>query len=436
MAIGVALVLCSVLAIISTVQGGGKTLVLLDSPGIKESHSIFFNSLQDRGFDLTFKTADDPGLKLANYGEYIYEHLVLFCPSVEEFGGQIAEGSITEFIDSGGNVLVAANSDIGEPIRELGTECGVDFDEEGTAVIDHLSYDVSDEGLHTLVVADPANLIASPTMVGTKRSLPILFSGVGMTADTDNPLVLDVLHGGSSSYSHNPTKDVTDYPHAVGTNTLLVAALQARNNARVVFSGSLDMFSDKFFQASVQKAAPGSSKSDRSGNQDLALALSGWVFKEQGVLRVQRVSHHLVNEKSTPAAYTVEDQVEYNIWIDILVDGKWKPFSATDVQLEFVRIDPFVRTKLTGKNGKFSTQFKLPDVYGVFQFKVDYNRIGYTHLYSTTQVSVRPWEHTQFERFIPSAFPYYASSFSMMFGLFLFSLIFLHHREDTKSKKE
>ena len=31
--------------------------------------------------------------------------------------------------------------------------------------------------------------------------------------------------------------------------------------------------------------------------------------------------------------------------------------------------------------------FKLPDVYGVFQFKVDYNRIGYTHLFSTTQVS-------------------------------------------------
>ena len=81
-----------------------------------------------------------------------------------------------------------------------------------------------------------------------------------MTADPDNPLVLDVLHGSSSSYSHHPTKDVADYPHAVGTNTLLVAALQARNNARVVFTGSLDMFSDKFFQASVQKAAQGSAK--------------------------------------------------------------------------------------------------------------------------------------------------------------------------------
>lgn len=35
----------------------------------------------------------------------------------------------------------------GEPIRELGTECGVEFDEEGTQVIDHLNYDVSDDGL-------------------------------------------------------------------------------------------------------------------------------------------------------------------------------------------------------------------------------------------------------------------------------------------------
>lgn len=120
--------------------------------------------------------------------------------------------------------------------------------------------------------------------------------------------------------------------------------------------------------------------------------------------------------------------------------------------------------------GKYSVQFKLPDVYGVFQFKVDYNRLGYTHLYSSTQVrfiihfktfciylssqhfhsdlprlliftdsfvipqvSVRPLQHTQYERFIPSAFPYYASAFSMMAGLFVFSFVFLHMREKEKS---
>lgn len=48
------------------------------------------------------------------------------------------------------------------------------------------------------------------------------------------------------------------YPHAVGKNTLLIAGLQARNNARVVFSGSLDFFSDAFFNSAVQKATPGS----------------------------------------------------------------------------------------------------------------------------------------------------------------------------------
>lgn len=37
-------------------------------------------------------------------------------------------------------------------------------------------------------------------------------------------------------------------------------------------------------------------------------------------------------------------------------------------------------------DGIFQTQFKLPDVYGVYQFRVDYNRMGFTHLFSTTQV--------------------------------------------------
>lgn len=39
-------------------------------------------------------------------------------------------------------------------------------------------------------------------------------------------------------------------------------------------------------------------------------------------------------------------------------------------------------------DGLFVAKFKLPDVYGVFQFKVEYNRIGYTYLHSKTQVTV------------------------------------------------
>ncbi len=49
----------------------------------------------------------------------------------------------------------------------------------------------------------------------------------------------------------------SEYPHAVGSQTLLIAAIQARNNARAVFFGSLDFFSDEFFTSSVQKAPGG-----------------------------------------------------------------------------------------------------------------------------------------------------------------------------------
>jgi len=214
-----------------------------------------------------------------------------------------------------------------------------------------------------------------------------------------------------------------------------VSGLQARNNARVLFCGSIDFFSDEFFTSSVQNAL-GGQRFEKSGNQDLANALSQWVFKERGVLRVGEVEHHEHGETKPPQAYTVTDDVEFSVEIEELRNGKWVSFEGTDVQLEFVRIDPFVRTTLKRKGGKFYARFKVPDVYGVYQFRVDYNRIGYTHLFSTTQVSVRPLQHTQYERFIPSAYPYYVSSFSMMAGVFIFSLVFLHFKEDAKDKTD
>lgn len=181
----------------------------------------------------------------------------------------------------------------------------------------------------------------------------------------------------------------------------------------------------------------GGKKYEKSGNEVVADAMAKWVFKESGVIRVSSVNHQKIGEKEPPAAYTVMDDVVYTINIEQLSGDKWIPYEANDLQLEFVRIDPFVRTKLQRlANGRYEARFRIPDVYGVYQFKVDYNRIGITHLYSTTQVSVRPLQHTQYERFIPSAFPYYVSAFSMMGGVFLFSFVFLHYKEDGKSKAE
>ena len=418
-------------------KSGKKTLVLLENLSVKDTHSVFFSDLSSRGHQLVFKLADDSNLALSKYGEYLYDNLIIFAPSVEEFGGSVDLPALTDFVDNGGNILVAASSEIGDILRDFAMEIGVEPDERETSVIDHLNYDTNDNGDHTLVVVDTGNLINAPLIVDSPSS-PILYQGVGMIADPENTLVLELLNGYTTTYSYNPTEAIVDYPHAVGTGTLLVAGLQARNNARVVFSGSISLFSNEFFASSVEKALPGSKKYSKSGNRAFVTAMSEWVFREKGILRIGDVKHHIQGEKESPVAYTVMDNVNYYIEIDELVGGKWTPYMASDVQLEFFRIDPFVRTFLNKTaNGKaFYAEFVLPDVYGVFQFKVEYDRLGYTRLFSTTQVSVRPLQHTQYERFIGSAYPYYISAFSMMIGVVLFSFVYLHFRDPIERSKK
>lgn len=317
----------------------------------------------------------------------MYQNLIIFAPSVEEFGGAISPEAIAQFIDDGGNVLVAGSSQSGEGIRELASECGFEIDEENAAVIDHLNYDsLLDTGDHTTIVASPKNLINSEIIVGSKNVKPLLYRGTGILADRENPLVLPLLTADSTAYSYIPDAPIKEYPHAVGKGTILIAALQARNNARVVFSGSLYFFSDDALLSSVKKVNE-ATVHESSGNANVANSISKWVFGESGQIRVKSVKHHKEGEKGAPASYTILEPVVYTIEIEQLFEGQWKSFVASDVQLEFVRIDPFVRVTLKSiGSGKFQAKFKIPDVYGVYQFKVDYNRVGFTHLYSTTQV--------------------------------------------------
>jgi len=89
-------------------------------------------------------------------------------------------------------------------------------------------------------------------------------------------------------------------------------------------------------------------------------------------------------------------------------------------------LDPYIRKTLTNKgNGLFSSTFVLPDVYGVFTLKLDYHRVGYTSLEDKTLMTILPLRHTDYERYISSAYPYYTSAFSMMIGVAVFAFIFL-----------
>ncbi|THU47730.1 hypothetical protein C4D60_Mb09t18710 [Musa balbisiana] len=410
-----------------------RLLVLVDDLAIRSSHSRFFSSLQARGYDLDLRHADDPGLALRRYGQYLYDGLILFSPSVQRFGGSLDLAAVLDFVDAGHDLILAADSSTSDLIREIATECGVDFDEASgldpaAMVIDHTSYAVSEtEGDHTLIASD--DFIKSDVILGDKKiEAPVLFRGIGHSLNTANSLVLKVLPASPAAYSANPLMKLSSPPSLTGSAISLVSIVQARNNARILITGSLDMFSNRFLKSGVQKAGR-SIKHKKSGNEQFVTEISKWVFHERGHLKAVNVRHHKVGETNEPSMYRINDDLEYSVEIYEWSGSSWEPYVADDVQVQFYMMSPYVlKTLATDHKGLYSTSFKVPDVYGVFQFKVEHQKLGYTSLSLSKQIPVRPFRHNEYERFITTAFPYYGASFSTMVAFFIFSIVYLYNK--------
>ncbi|KAK7264321.1 hypothetical protein RJT34_31928 [Clitoria ternatea] len=406
-----------------------RVLVLLDDFAVKSSHSLFFNSLKSRGFDLHFHLADDPKIALQRYGQYLFDALILFSPTIERFGGSVDAAAILDFVDSGHDLIVAVDTNASDLIREIATDCGVDFDEDPAAmVVDHSGYAVSaTEGDHTLIASD--DFIKSDVILGSKKiEAPVLFQGIGHSLSPSKNMVLKILSASPSAFSTKRNSKLTSPPSLTGSSISLVSVIQANNNARILISGSLSMFSNRFFRSGVQKAGS-PTKHDKSGNEQFLTELCKWVFHERGHLKAENVQHHKVGEANTPAMYRINDTLEYSVEIFEWSGTTWEPYVADDVQVQFFMMSPYVlKTLSTDGKGNYFTSFKVPDVYGVFQFKVEYNKLGYTSLSLSKQIPVRPFRHNEYERFIPAAYPYYGAAFSMMAGFFVFTTIHLYHK--------
>ncbi|CAO2830310.1 unnamed protein product [Amaranthus hypochondriacus] len=407
-----------------------RILVILDDSSLKSSHSIFFHSLQSRGYNLEFKLADDRKISLQRYGHYLYDGLILFSPSSDSIGdGSLKLDDILDFVDSGHDLILAANVNASNFIRNVASECGADFvDDTEAVVIDHTSFSVSEiDGDHSLIASD--NFIKSTAILGKEKiQAPVLFRGIAHSVNAGSSLVLKALSASPAAYSANPNSMLSKPPALMGTSISLVSVLQARNNARVLISGSLDMFSDRFLRSSVQKAGT-SLKYERSGNEQYLVELSKWIFHERGHLKAINVKHHKLGESNEPSIYRVNDELEYSVEIYEWSGTNWEPYVADDVQVEFYMMSPYVlKTLSNDKRGLYHTSFRVPDVYGVFQFKIEYQKLGYTSLSLSKQIPVRPFKHDEYERFIPVAFPYYGASFSTMTAFFIFSVLYLYHK--------
>jgi len=411
-----------------------------------QTHSIFFSELASQGHTLTYLQAADTKLHISKFGAYNYDNIVLMAPEAEEFA-KISYDDLFAFVEQGGNLLLTASENTSDGMRNFAERCGVEFDPKDASVIDHFSYSAEHDSTlqHTAVIVSKAS--DSQVVLSEYSQLPagkkaILYRGIGHVVDDGhhaNVLVVKALRGNPSSYSASPRVPIGDYPETAGADTLLVSALQARNNARIAVSGSLDMFSNSYFAAAGV------------GNKEFCAGIAAWTFGDRGVLRFRDIAHsksdgtppdtilHDIVRPDQPVSmypdpeltrnsllYRIKDELTYSLVVEEWKEGRWAAFVADDMQLEFVMLDAHVRQTLRADSaGKFSATFTAPDNYGIFKFRVLYRRAGYSVLHTEETISLRPYKHNEYDRFLVTAYPYCTSAFSAMIAFFVFSMLFL-----------
>jgi len=404
---------------------GSRVLVILDKEEDKKEYSIFFKSLQERGFDLSFTSASNENLEIIKYEESLYDHLILLSPETDYYENDIGAKQFIEFIDKGGNILLAANENTGTIIQDLLYEFGVKVDEPKFTVHDNFVHNSTTSNI--LAIEELENPISLD-----KLDAPVLYYGTAIKSSGKNPYVKPILVGGPAAYSWDDTV-VNKAPLVTGNNVILVNTLQAVNNARIVMTGSTKMFTDEYINSPVKI---NDKTYEQSGNLDFITNISKWTFQEKKILKVISSKHHKVGETERPEYYTIKNNMHYEIEISEYNDGVWQPFNATDIQLELIMLDPYIRATLKQQpitnphSSTYAIDLMVPDHCGVFTFKVDYRRYGLSWIKETDVIAIHPLHYNEFPRYLIQGLPYYFGAFSMLVGFIIISILALYHEDN------
>ena len=417
--------------IILTNNNKNKTLVLIEDWHVVDTHSRFWNQIREMNNDIYFKMVDDPDIKLTNFGEYIYNNIIYFAPSYNDISrkNEISITNLLQFIDDGHDLMIFGNEESGAFIRKLVNEFGIDFDDYDSKVKDSIYIHKNKNDLNS-EFADLKNdeIIITNNITDIqhlKKNIKnyILYEGIGMDIDPQNNFVFPILKAGENAYSINLKNDNI---YSNGNHIKLVSAYQARNNRRIVISGSTNLCSNKFYYLSNKDY-----NSNKSPNEEFCQNLLEWNFQITGVLKFENIRHRRINDNITLPTYRIRDELIYEIDIyEYNPNNKnWEPYNTNDIQVEYVMMNPYYignLKKYDSSKPTYYTKFTSPDKFGVFKFIIDYERKGYSNIFSSTKVPLRPYYHNEYNRFLPCAYPYYTAVFIILGAFVLFSILFLY----------
>ena len=412
-----------------------RILVILENEELKTTHALFFDDLKAKGFTVTFRFEKDKGVALEKWGEYQYDNLILFTPTARHFGRRLSIKEVIDFVDSGRNLMLIGSPELSKRVFDVGAECGIDFETSGSNVLDHFHHaklEGKDFDPH-LITVEPENRIRElfDKRKSGRAQHPLLYRGIGHSVAADQEYVTVAVAGNPTSYSWDPDQPTPEVEKMLaGRDLSLISMMQTRHNARVTVVGSLDFFSNELFTTPFTSSKhPSSTERMVSGNREFAQDLALWTFQSIGVLRTRTPRHYNRMTGVKPPMYTTKDPIHFEVDIMEYVEDHWQPYHAKDVQLEYYMMSPYIRLPLEDQgNGTFALDLVAPDVHGVFKFLVTYHRPGYSNVDITEMAPIRPFRHDEYERFILTAYPYYASVFSMMVGFWVFGMMYLYHK--------
>jgi oligosaccharyltransferase complex subunit beta len=235
---------------------------------------------------LSFESPKKTGLSLFHLGQRAYDHLLLLPPKAKAYGPALTPGLILDFLKAEGNILLglSAESPVPSGIVSLLLELDIHLpSDRNAALVDHFGYDESASEKHDILLVrapKPLRSDAKNYFAGSGNKPIAIPHAVGQTLGASSPLLVPILRAPSTAYTTSPKEENIEELWASGTQISIVSAHQARNSARLTVLGSVEILEDKWF-------------SEKYGNHEFSKQVSGWTFKELGVLKVGRLEHHL-----------------------------------------------------------------------------------------------------------------------------------------------
>ncbi|KAJ5992450.1 hypothetical protein N7451_008174 [Penicillium sp. IBT 35674x] len=440
------LVSAFVAAVNALSSSGSRLLVVLDDTTDKSAYSILWSDLEGRGYDLSFESPKSDKLSLFEHGERAYDHLLILPPKSKGLGPNLTPKNILDFMNQDGNIILALSgkASTSSAISSLLLEVDIHLSNDRSAVvIDHFNYD-------TISAAEKHDVLLLERPGPLRPDVKAFFDGEGVlalphvapqTLGSNSQLISPILRAPATAYAYNPKEEMPspDDIEATGSQLNVVSAVQALNSARFVVLGSVEALEDQWFSGSV-KAPKG--KKVPTVNREFAKQLTGWAFKETGVLKVGKIEHHLATdgevaaEDMNPKIYRVKNETVFNIEVSEYSYDKWVPFEVPaddELQLEFTMLSPFHRLALkptvrTETSAVYSTQFTTPDQHGIFSFRVDYKRPFLTNIEEKHEVTVRHFAHDEYPRSwaITGGWVWIAGLWSVIGGFLAFVVVWLY----------